>query len=210
VSAAALDLARRGAVVLAGGRSTRMGRDKASLPLRDGTLLSHVVATLREVVGEVVVVSRRGQALPPLPPGLPVVPAHDDVEDRGPLGGLAPGLAASTKEAVYASSCDAPLLKAAFVRTLFERLGDADVAVPEAQGRLHPLAAVWRRSVLPHVLEALGEGRLRPVHVIERVRHVVVPEAVLRAVDPGLDSLRNLNTPADYEEARALIERSGA
>jgi len=195
----------RGAVVLAGGRSTRMGRDKASLPWGETTLLDRVVAILADLVEEVVVVARRDQTLPPVPslhPPRAMRLAHDEVEGRGPLGGLAPGLEAATCPVVFASSCDVPFLSPAFVRTMFDALGDAAVAIPQAEGRLHPLAAVYRRdAVLPHVRALLAEDRLRPIFLLERVPHVVVPEDVLRAADPELLSLSNLNRPDDYEAA---------
>ncbi len=215
---------RRGAIVLAGGRSTRMGRDKASLAFGSGTLLSRVVSILAGVVDEIVIVARRGQALPALEPparvrgtvhvgrdvGLTreaiarapvIVHAYDEVEGRGPLGGLAPGLEALGAPVAFASACDVPFLSDAFVRLMFDALGDADVAIPEAEGRLHPLGAVYRRTVLPHVRALLAQDRLRPVFLLERVTHVKVPEEMLRAVDPQLRSLSNLNTPGDYDAA---------
>jgi molybdopterin-guanine dinucleotide biosynthesis protein A len=183
-----------------------MGRDKAWLPWGGTTMLDRVVGVLSGVVDEVVVVARRDQPLPPMPscrPGVEVRFAHDEVEGRGPLGGLAPGLEALACEVAYASACDVPFLAPAFVRAVCEALGDAAVAVPQAGGRLHPLAAVYRRdAVRPHVEALLREDRLRLVHLLERVPHVVVPERALRAVDPDLLSLENLNTPEDWEAAR--------
>jgi molybdopterin-guanine dinucleotide biosynthesis protein A len=193
---------RRGALVLAGGRSTRMGRDKATLTFDGRTLLEHVLARLAPLVDEALVVARPDQPLPTLPASVRL--AHDEVLDQGPLGGLAAGLAAATSEALYVTSCDVPFLRPGVVRLLFERLGEADVAVAEAEGRLHPLAAVYRRSVLPQVRALLAEGRLRPVFLYERVPTVRVPEADLRAVDPELATLANLNTPEDLTAARAF------
>jgi molybdopterin-guanine dinucleotide biosynthesis protein A len=182
-----------------------MGRDKASLPFGATTLLGRVVETLAREVGEVVVVARRGQDLPPvaaLPAGVQLAFAHDEVEDRGPLGGLVPGLRAGSADLVYASACDVPFLSGAFVRRMFDAIGEADVAIPEAEGRLHPLGGVYRRAtVLPAAQRLLAEGRLRPVFLLEGLRGVRVPEEALRSVDPGLDALANLNTPEAYEEA---------
>jgi molybdopterin-guanine dinucleotide biosynthesis protein A len=201
----------RGAIVLAGGRSTRMGRDKASLPFGDGTLLSRVVLALARVVPEVVLVARKDQRLPPLPAlpaGVEVRVAHDEVEGKGPLGGLVPGLRAATAECAYLSSCDVPFLSDAFVRRMFDALGGKDVAIPEAEGHLHPLSAVYRKdAVLPHVEALLREDRLRPVFLLERVPHAAVPASALREVDPELLSLANLNTPEAYEAALARLAR---
>jgi molybdopterin-guanine dinucleotide biosynthesis protein A len=179
-----------------------MGRDKATLPFGDETLLERVVRRVKPAVDEVVVVSRPGQDLPALEG---VVHAHDEVLDRGPLGGLLPGLRATSADAAFATACDVPFLKPEVVDLLFGALGDEAVAVAEAEGRLHPLAAVYRREVAPEIERLLVADRLRPVYLYERVPTVRVPEARLRAVDPLLRSLRNLNAPEDHE--RALSER---
>ena len=209
-----------GAVVLAGGFSTRMGRDKASLPFGGEPMLSRVLRALADACAEVVVVSRHGQTLPPpppLPPDTRLVHAHDEVEGRGPLAGLAAGLAASSAERVYASSCDVPFLAPAFVRAVDAALGARDVAIPFVEGRHHPLAAVYRRSaVAPAIADLLGQDRLRPVFLLERLSHVELSPAALESVDPGLSSLENGNTPDDLagllarrEERRVTFELYG-
>lgn len=195
----------QGAIVLAGGRSTRMGRDKASLPFGDRALLARVVHALARAVPEIVVVARRGQVLPdvgPLPAGVLLRFAQDETEGLGPLGGLAPGLRALGAPLAFVTGCDAPFLTAAFVAAMFQALGEADAAVPFVADRLHPLAAVYRRdAALPAVQALLAEGRLRALDLVERLRGVRVPEATLRAVDPDLRSLDNLNDRATYETA---------
>src|SRR5688572_10515553 len=105
-----------GGIILCGGRSSRMGTPKAWLPFGDELMLPRVVRIVREAVGQVVVVAAPGQDVPPLPGDVRIV--RDEVEGRGPLGGLAAGLAAleGTADAVYLSSCDVPLLNPEFVR----------------------------------------------------------------------------------------------
>lgn len=198
----------RGAILLAGGRSTRMGRDKATLPFGKSTLLGHVAGALAPLVDEIVIVSRRGQALPPLAfAGVRVRMAHDEVEDRGPLGGMAAGLACLDAPVAFLSSCDAPLLTGAFVAALFDALGAADIAVPDVGGRIHPLAGVYRRDpVLAAVRTLLAADRLRPVFLLEGLAHVRVPEDRLRAADPHLHSLENVNSPEDLARAIARLE----
>jgi molybdopterin-guanine dinucleotide biosynthesis protein A len=202
-------LPRLGAIVLAGGRSTRMGRDKASIPFDGTTLLGRVVATLATVVDELLVVVRAGQALPPLPAvAAPVRIVFDEVEDRGPLAGLATGLASLAAPIAYVSSCDAPLLVPDFVRAMCAALRDADVAMPEVDGRLHPLAGVYRRDpTLAAARGLLARGRLRPVFLLETLVGVRVQAARLRAADPELRSLENVNTPEDLERARGRVGR---
>src|SRR5437764_5621817 len=140
---------RVGGIVLCGGRSSRMGRPKAWLPVGDEAMLQRVVRVLCEAVGPVVAVAAPGQDLPLLPAGVEIV--RDEVEGRGPLQGLAAGLAAldGRADATYLTSCDVPFLTAGFVRRVVGLLGDFSVCVPKVGGYHHPLAAVYRVSVLP-------------------------------------------------------------
>lgn len=193
----------RGAVILCGGRSTRMGRDKATLPFGDETLLERMVRILAPLVDEVTVVGRRDQALPALPEAVRL--AFDEVDDLGPLGGLQAALASTTRDAVYVTGCDTPFLAPAFVTLMFEALGDARIAVAEQDGFTHPLAAVYRRDVLPHVEALLAAGRMRPVFLFEALDTVFVQDDALRAADPTLGSLANLNTPEAYDAALARL-----
>ena len=198
----------RGALILCGGRSTRMGRDKATLPFGDETLLQRIVRILRPLVDEVIVVAHRGQDVPALPADVRVV--HDELEDQGPLGGLQAGLRQARSDALYTTGCDVPFVQPALVELLFERLGKAWIAVADEGGFTHPLAAVYRRAVLPVVERLLAEERRRPIFLYGEVDTVRVEEAELRRVDPELLSLANLNTPEAYQEALARLAREQA
>jgi molybdopterin-guanine dinucleotide biosynthesis protein A len=105
--------------------------------------------------------------------------------------------------AAYATSCDVPLLSPAFIEKLFALLGENQIAVPREEKFHHPLAAVYRPNVLVQVERLLEENRLRPFFLFEMARTVEVPVDELRSVDPELDSLVNLNHPADYLAALA-------
>ena len=192
---------RVGGIVLCGGRSSRMGQPKAWLPFGGEVMLQRVVRVSREVVDPVVVVAAPGQEVPDLPAGVVIV--RDQIEGKGPLAGLAAGLTAleGKADAAYLSSCDVPFLKPEFVRRVISLLGDASVCVPRVDGYHHPLASVYRVGVLPHVRELLAADRLRPVFLFDTVPTRVVEPAALADVDPEFASLRNLNTPEDYEAA---------
>jgi molybdopterin-guanine dinucleotide biosynthesis protein A len=121
---------KTGGIVLCGGRSSRMGRPKAWLPFGGEFMLQRVVRVLREAVDPVVVVAAPGQDVPPLPPEVEIV--RDEVEGRGPLQGLAAGLAAlaGKADAAYLSSCDAPFLTPAFVRRVISALAGPNPPTP--------------------------------------------------------------------------------
>ena len=192
-----------GGIVLCGGKSTRMGTAKATLPFGPETMLQRVVRLLSDVVSPVVVVAAASQDLPELP--REVIVARDEREARGPLEGLRAGLKAlpETVDAAYVTSCDVPLLVPAFARHMLGLLGDCDIAVMEIDGFTHPLSAVYRRRVLPQVESLLSENRLRPVFLFDAVRTRRVRPEEMTGADPQLRTLRNLNTPDDYRAALA-------
>jgi molybdopterin-guanine dinucleotide biosynthesis protein A len=196
------------AVILCGGQSRRMGRPKASLPFGPELLLPRMVRIVSAVCRPIVVVAAPGQDLPDLPAG--VIHARDEIEGRGPLQGLAAGLDALPDgvDLAFATATDAPFLDPAWILHLIDRVGvDFDLAMPEADGRLHPLAAVYRvGAVRPAIARLLAADRLRPIYLLDEVRGRVVPADDLRAIDPDLATLANLNTPEEYE---AALRRAG-
>ena len=199
---------KRGAIILCGGKSTRMGSSKAHLPVGEELMLQRVVRLVSQVVAleNVVVVSAADQQLPELPVEIQI--AHDAQPDRGPLEGLAAGLSALAErvEVVYTSGCDVPLLKPEFISHMFELLADHDIVVPQEGKFHHPLAAVYRTSILTHVQELLSSDQLRPLFLFERVNTREVPVDQLRSVDPELDSLLNCNRQEDYQLALARVK----
>jgi molybdopterin-guanine dinucleotide biosynthesis protein A len=210
-----------GGIVLCGGRSSRMGRPKAWLPVGNEFMLQRVVRVLRGVVQPVVVVSAAGQPIPTLPPDVEIV--HDEVEGKGPLAGLAAGLTALRGRTAIAflSSCDVPFLKPAFVQRVITslhseppvspQLNQAErplIAVPQVDSYFHPLAAAYHESVLPHIHELLHSNRLRPVFLFDRVPTRILTAADLVDCDPQFNSLRNLNTPEEYQAALQALADS--
>jgi molybdopterin-guanine dinucleotide biosynthesis protein A len=178
-----------------------MGSPKLSLPFGTETMLGRVARTLGEVVGPIVVVAAPEQVVPRLPDHVDV--ARDRREGRGPLEGLAVGLAAlgDRADAAYVTACDVPLLVPDFVRRMCDLFEGYEVAVPHVNGFDEPLAAVYRTAVLPHVERLLAAGQLRPVFLFDAVRTRRVGAEELTAVDPALDSLFNVNRPDDYQTA---------
>jgi molybdopterin-guanine dinucleotide biosynthesis protein A len=188
-----------GGIVLCGGRSSRMGRPKAWLPFGNETMLQCVVRVLRSVVDPVVVVAAPDQEVPTLPPEVEIV--RDVQEGRGPLQGLLGGLLGleGKVDAAYLSSCDVPLLQPAFVLRMIDLLADNAIAVPVVDGYPHPLGAVYRLAVRPTVEVLLAADRLRPAFLFDALGTIRVSADQLIDVDPQFLSLKNLNTPEEYE-----------
>ena len=187
-----------------------MGSAKEWLPFGGETMLQRVVRVVAEAIGPVIVVAAEGQTLPELPAGVQVV--HDRQPDRGPLEGLAAGLTAlpAAVGVAFVSTVDAPLLTVPFMRrmvSLFVATSpEIDIVAPRIDGRVYPLTAVYRRPALVRIEEFLAADRLRVTDLLvaSPTRYLAADE--LRDVDPEFISLRNVNNPADYQEAlRAAI-----
>lgn len=218
-------------VVLAGGRSSRMGTPKAALDWHGSTLLRHVTGVVQRAVnGPVFVVRAPGRDLPELDPGVAV--AEDPEEGRGPMQGLAVGLSAAAEyaETAFVCSTDLPFLNIAFVRAVMRgftpdpasgRQTPPDVVLPFVGGFRQPMAAGYRTELAGRVDKLLEAQRLRPAHLFEEctVRQLddaeLLRDAELAKVDPGLDAVVNVNTPEEYAAAcerpqpEVVVERFG-
>lgn len=184
-----------------------MGRPKLALPFGDELLLQRVVRIVSEVADPIVVVAARGQALPSLPASTWIV--RDEHEERGPLEGLAAGLKCVVQnqlcDAVYATSCDVPLLAPAFIRQLQTSLSpEMQAVVPVEEKFFHPLAAIYRVEVLETVKKLLANEQMRPAFLFQEVPTCRVPVESLRQSDPDLRSLLNCNRWEDYLAALTL------
>ena len=203
-----------------------MGTPKAALEWHGSTLLRRVTGVLgRATEGPVIVVRAPGQELPALPAEVRV---FDDLEEgRGPMQGLAVGLAAAaeTSQTGFVCSTDLPFLHAEFVRAVMRGFqGQAeppDVVLPVVGGYRQPMAAGYRTDLAPAVERLLEAGRLRPAHLFEecRVRQLsdedLLADSRLARADPELASVVNVNSPEDYTAARGrpapevVVERFG-
>lgn len=200
------------AIVLCGGQSSRMGSPKAWLDFEGQPLLARVVGRIAEAASPIVVVAAPGQEIPTLPGDVDVV--RDQVSGRGPLQGIAAGLDAlgGRVAAAFVSSTDVPFIHSALVRRLHALRGESfDIAVPRAKGHYHPLSAIYGIEARAEIEALLAVDRLRPFYLFERMRTIFADEALLlegyalKAVDPELLSLENVNTPEEYAAALARI-----
>ena len=191
------------AIILVGGKSSRMGQSKALLPFGGEPLIVHSVRTLQRYFSQIVVVAAPEQQLPTLP----VTLVRDEVAYQGPVGGIFYGLRAATHDLCFVSSCDAPFLNLRLIDYFFSLVENYDVVVPFWEERLQPLHAVYRRSVAPLLQDQLERGELRPVFLYKKVRTYEVPAEDIRRFDPDGLSFRNLNSPADYQAALSLWQQ---
>jgi molybdopterin-guanine dinucleotide biosynthesis protein A len=198
-------------ILLAGGRSQRMGRDKASLPWHGSTLARRTAGLLARIAEPpVIVVCAPDQELPPLPAWVQV--ARDPEPGLGPLAGLAVGLAAAGPRAEVAAVCavDAPLAHPAVLSALLSAIGSAPAVVPLSDARPQPLFAVYRTELAFLAAALVADGERRAAQLGERAgARVVEPFELLvvddvAAFDPSFASFRSFDAPAAYDSALAL------
>ena len=187
-------------IVLCGGKSSRMGRDKAWLPWRGQPMIAHVVSILRPIVDEVVVVASDGLELPPLDARV----VRDREPALGPLAGIREGLEQIRTDFAFVTGTDAPFLSPAFVKKL---ISCGCAAAPEIDGYVQTLAAVYPRNALDRIEGMLAEGHAGPLQIFEEFGCRKLSAAEL----PDLQSVRGFNTPDEYLEAvRESEERATA
>lgn len=185
-----------------------MGQDKAWIELEGRPIIARVIDVLREVADEVFIVAndQRYETL-----GLRVVP--DRFSEGGALGGIATGVRAAAHDRVLVAACDMPFLRPEVWRFLIARADGADAVVPKIGGEYETLHALYTKACLGPMERALASGRMRVISFFADVRIHELSEADLRAVDPGLRSFTNVNTPEELaaaspgrssERARAL------
>ena len=191
--------------ILAGGRSQRMGRDKGLLSVGGRTLIQVALDTIRPLFPHVLIVANDPVAYGSF--GVPV--ERDRIPDQGPLGGIHAALSASRTDHTFCLACDMPLANPAVIEHLCARAPGHDVVVPVTAAGFEPLHAVYGRSCLPHLERMLRDGRLRVDTLFSAVRTHRVGTEALRPLDPTFQSFFNVNTPADLETARGILDRGG-
>ena len=192
-------------VLLAGGKSRRMGEDKRYLVMGGETLLERGLGVLRSVFQEVLVVI--AQDSPPV--GVDARVVKDLVPECGSLGGLYTGLMQATTPYIFVVACDMPFLDQAVIAQFTSRRATADIVMAKLAARLHPMHALYGKRCLP-VLEQMIQARQLKIqevvsHASLRVQYVT--ETDLSSIDPSGRSFQNVNTPADFEAARSMLSR---
>jgi molybdopterin-guanine dinucleotide biosynthesis protein A len=200
-----------GAVILAGGRSSRMGLPKAALPFGSSTIIERLIATLSVAFAEIVVVAAPVRDEPFSIDRIlenraaDLIIERDDAAFEGPVAAIRRGLARAHSEIVFACSCDLPLLRSEIAAALCAMLDGYDAVIPQINALPQPLCAAYRRAPALAALEAMeAAGERRLTLVAERLNARSVDEAALRAIDPDLRSFLNVNTAEDYTQALRL------
>ena len=193
------------AIVLAGGKSTRMGEDKAMMPFGDRPMLQRVVDELRPHFDDLILVTNQPE---PYFDWEDLRLVSDVHRNAGPLGGIFSGLCASRGRHNLVVGCDYPFLNHLLLDYLWSLRTWGDVVVPLTHEALAPICAIYDRRVLPAVAEALDAGERSVMGLFPRLKVHYVREDELLPYDPQLLSFRNVNTPEDYRQALSALGTS--
>jgi len=190
------------AIILAGGKNIRMGRNKALIQLASGkTILQNTLNILQDTFSQIIIVTNRKK--PYLEFNVQTV--EDLIKDTGPLGGIFTGLCYSTSYYNFVIGCDMPFPQIDLIKLLLEKCGDQDVVVPEIGGEVEPLFAVYSKNCLPLILNHLLQNDLKIRRVLGELRVKRVGEKEVDKVDPKHLSFFNINTEEDLKKAQVLM-----
>ena len=192
------------AVVLAGGMSRRLGRDKAVEPLAGEPLIRRVLSRVAQVTDETVVVVNHAARASELPLGGDVATAVDRYPDSGSLGGIFTGLEAARSEWALIVACDMPFLNVPLLRRILSLREGCDAVVPVVEGRPEPTHAAYSRRCLPHIERRLQANDLKISRFFDDVDVVYLDENAVDELDPDHLSFFNVNTEQDLERARQI------
>jgi len=189
--------------VLAGGASSRFGRDKALLRLGGETLIQRVVRRLSRVSDDVLIVGNRLERFGDL--GVRLV---DDAEPgAGAFGGVYTAVLASRHPYVFCVACDMPFLDLNLIRYMFLLCPGYDVVMPYVRGEPEPLHAIYGKTCAAAMRAALDRGERRIISFLPQVRVRDVRDDEIQILDPELRSFFNINVPEDWERMRAVVEQ---
>ena len=192
-------------VLLAGGKSRRMGEDKRSLVVGEQTILERGLAVLSSIFQEVLVVIAQDSPLL----GVDARVVRDLVPDCGSLGGLYTGLMQATTPSIFLVACDMPFLDPVVIAQFTSRRATADIVMAKLGARLHPMHALYGKGCLPVMEQMILARQFKIQEMVSQasLRVQYVTEAELLTIDPSWRSFYNVNTQADLEVARSLLAR---
>jgi molybdopterin-guanine dinucleotide biosynthesis protein A len=186
--------------ILAGGRSLRIGRDKASMIFKGKPLIAYVYEIIREIFPKIVVISSHHTTIE----GVEAPILKDIIPKKGSMVGIASALLSATTDYVFVVGCDMPFIREEVITYMVDRAHGEDIVIPQTDAGYEPLHALYNRSCLPHMLRAIDLDRIKISDLLPFVSVKVVREEAL-FMKNGISTFTNINTEEDLALARSLI-----
>jgi molybdenum cofactor guanylyltransferase len=196
---------KAGAIILAGGKSSRMGKNKALLPFNDKTNIERIRDELQSLFDDIILVTNNPESYE----FLNLKSVSDEFPGKGPLAGIHAGLMASDYEENIVVACDMPFVSAELASTLVQNLKHFDAIIPVIGGKQHPLFAAYQKRIVPEIKDCLTEDRLRVIHLLDNLNVRYLEENDLQVYSDGSleEIFFNMNVPEEYEEAKKRVEK---
>ena len=195
-------------IILAGGKSSRLGRNKALQVIGGKSLIQWVVARLATLSTEIIISTARGDAIP-CSSTAKITTVADIYPDKGPLGGIYSGLIASSAPRAIVVSCDTPFLSAGLLEYMTRIPSTFDVVVPRIKDRVEPLCAVYSKDCVDPIQELLQQNELQIIELFPMVKVRYIEEDEVDSFDPEHLSFFNINSQADLDRATGLATEKG-
>ncbi len=191
-------------IVLAGGRSLRLGRNKSLVKISNKNLLELVISRISEVSSDIIVIIAKEQNIPGLPhfPRARIV--NDILPGKGPLGGIYTGLKTTSSRYNFVVASDMPFLNVLLMRYMIAHAEDADIVLPRVGHFIEPLHAVYSQDCLAPIQEMIQHNDLKLSNLLQRVNVRYVDTAEIERFDPRHLSFFNVNTEADLAKAQRI------
>jgi molybdopterin-guanine dinucleotide biosynthesis protein A len=190
--------------ILAGGQSSRMGQNKALMPLGGHRLIDRVVHVLEGIFAELLLVTNS----PEIYAGLGVRMVSDVFPEKGSLGGIYSAIYHASAPYCFVVACDMPFLQAPVIRYLIEHITDHDVVIPDVYGEMQPLHAIYHKTCLAPIRQCLAADRLKIIGFLPDMRVRIVTTGEILPFDPALRTFQNLNTPEEFQAAEQHLRSS--
>lgn len=189
------------AIILAGGKNTRIGKNKAFIQLSTGeTILQNAINMLQPIFPEIIIVTNQKDAYQKF--NVPVV--EDLIKESGPLGGIFTGLCYSTSKHNFLVACDMPFIKPALIKLLLEEIGNYDAVIPDVDGEVEPLFALYSKNCISVMFEHLQKQSLKIREVLGELHLKKIGAKEIDRLDPEHLSFFNINTEEDLRTAESL------
>lgn len=196
---------KTGAIILSGGKSSRMGTNKALLKINEKTNIERIVAQIRKDFDDIILVTNNPETYG----FLNVKITTDLYPGKGPLAGLHAGLLASRFEENLIVACDMPFISSKLAKELVNRIENYDAVIPVINGRQHPLFSVFQKRNIANIEESIKKGHLRMRGLLEDLHVLYLTEKELP--EYSKESLEciffNMNNPNEYENAKRLATK---
>jgi molybdopterin-guanine dinucleotide biosynthesis protein A len=183
-------------IILAGGKNSRMGINKAFLEIDGTRLIDNILAVYQKIFSEIIIVTNDPLSYTEFPDTLIVT---DIYKDKSALGGIYTGLFYATHDYSFVTACDMPFINEDFIIYLTGQVGKHDVIVPELSEGFQPLHAIYSRNCLSHIKKLLSADKLKIVGFYKEVRLLSIPEEKIKPFNKDGRLFLNVNTPKDLK-----------